>query len=100
MNLMEKLQQQLKEVFAEKLAAFPPEVREAMEKTRVRLVRKPGLIEISIDSQGDSGVEMFRDLFLGSLLNPLCGIITLFGCEVDVNVDLPLAQAEDSTVEG
>ena len=74
----------IKEIFARQLDDLPPEAKEALEKTWVRVVRQADRIEIVIDSGGDPGVEGVKSALLDSLLVPLSQIITFFGCRVEV----------------
>ena len=74
----------IKEMFAPQLVDLPPEAKEALEKTRVQVVRQPDRIEIVIDSGGDHDVEGVKSILLDGMLVPLSQIITFFGCQVDV----------------
>ena len=80
-DIAEKL---IKKMFAPQLDDLHPEAKEALEKTRVQVVRQPDRIEIVIDSGGDPGVEGVKAMLLDSMLVPLSQIITFFGCRVDV----------------
>ena len=75
----------IKEMFAPQLVDLPPEAKEALEKTRVQVVRQPDRIEIVIDSGGDPDVEGVKSMLLDGMLVPLSQIITFFGCQVDVS---------------
>ena len=70
----------IKKMFAPQLDDLHPEAKEALEKTRVQVVRQPDRIEIVIDSD----VEEVKSMLLDSMLVPLSQVITFFGCQVDV----------------
>ena len=74
----------IKKMFAPQLDDLHPEAKEALEKTRVQVVRQPDRIEIVIDSGGDPDVEEVKAMLLDGMLVPLSQIITFFGCRVDV----------------
>ena len=74
----------IKKMFAPQLDDLHPEAKEALEKTRVQVVRQPDRIEIVIDSGGDPDVEGVKAMLLDGMLVPLSQVITFFGCRVDV----------------
>ena len=80
-DIAEKL---IKKMLAPQLDDLPPEAKEALDKTRVEVVRQPDRIEIVIDSGGDPDVEEVKAMLLDGMLVPLSQIITFFGCRVDV----------------
>ena len=80
-DIAEKL---IKKMFAPQLDNLHPEAKEALEKTRVQVVRQPDRIEIVIDSGGDPDVEGVKAILLDSMLVLLSQVITFFGCRVDV----------------
>ena len=80
-DIAEKL---IKKMLAPQLDDLPPEAKEALDKTRVEVVRQPDRIEIVIDSGGDPDVEGVKAILLDSMLVLLSQVITFFGCRVDV----------------
>ena len=84
MDFSELMQQQVNKMLVRELGKLPPEAKAALEKTQVDVVRRTDSIEIVIDPRGEPDVEKVKDIMLDNLLAPISQIITLFGCQANV----------------
>jgi len=80
----EWMQKMASKMVRKQLENLPPEAKEALEKTQVDVVRHPDRIVIAIDARGDEGVEKVRTVMLDSLIAPISQVITLFGCQANI----------------
>jgi len=88
------MQQQINKMLVQELDKLPPEAKAALEKTRVDVVRRTDSIEIVIDPMGEPDVEKVKDIMLDNLLAPISRIVTLFGCQVNVEQSSQAGAAE------
>ena len=77
-------QNMARKMLTQELDKLPDDAKAALGRTQVDLVRHDDRIEIVIDPRGDSGVEKVKDVMLDSLLAPISQIVTLFGCQANV----------------
>jgi hypothetical protein len=80
----EWMQKMVRKMLAQNLDELPEEAKAALGKTQVDIVRRSDRVEIIIDSGGDADVEKVKDVMLDSLLAPISQIVTLFGCQANV----------------
>lgn len=86
MDLMnnEWMQKMVRKMLTRELDRLPEDAKVALGKTQVDLVRHDDRIEVVIDPRGDLDVEKVQNVMLDSLLGPISQIVTLFGCQVNV----------------
>jgi hypothetical protein len=80
----ELMQKMARRMLSQKIDELPEEAKAALGKTQVDLVRHDDRIEVVIDPRGDPDVEKVRNVMLDSLLGPISQIVTLFGCQANV----------------
>ena len=86
MDLMnnEWMQKMASKMLTQELDKLPEDAKAALGKTQVDLVRHDDRIEVVIDPRGDPDVEKVQNVMLDSLLGPISQIVTLFGCQANV----------------
>jgi hypothetical protein len=86
MDLMnnEWMQNMVRKLLSQKIDELPEEAKAALGKTQVDVTRLPDQVVIAIDTKGDPDVEKVKDVMLDSLLAPISQIVTLFGCQANV----------------
>ena len=80
------MQQLAKKMFARELDKLSEDAKAALGKTQVDVVRQADSVEVMIDPKGDPDVEKVKDVMLDSLLAPISQIVTLFGCQANVEM--------------
>jgi len=80
----QQMQQMVWAAFAQETAKWPPNLKQALARFEVLLIRDPGQVRIvAKDSDGagnDPDVEKARDVLLSKLVVPLSRIVKGFGC--------------------
>ncbi len=88
MNKMnnEWMQKIIRNVLFHKLDELPEETKAVLEKTRVDVTRLPDQVVITIDieTNGNPEAEQIRDVILDSLLTPISQIVTILGCQANI----------------
>lgn len=86
--MFEQMQQWIWGAFAQQVANWPPELKQAMKNFKIRVIRDPDQIRIetkdNIDTGGGPDTDKAKKLILDSLMGPLPKIIAAFQCEVEV----------------
>ena len=80
------MQQLAKKMLARELDNLSEDAKAALGKAQVDVVRQADSVEIMIDPKGDPDVEKVKDVMLDSLLAPISQIVTLFGCQANVEM--------------
>ncbi len=83
-----QMQSLMWQMFAQQAEKWPPELREALAKIEIDIVRQPG--QILIVAKNNPGVEdapnieKAKQLVLDALMNPLPQVIGAFQCKVKI----------------
>ena len=82
---MQGVQQWVWGMFAQEAKKWPPELREALAKVEVDIVRQPGQVLIAAKgSEGDPNVDRAKELVLDALMGPIPQVVGAFQCRVKV----------------
>ena len=80
----EWMQNMVRKMLSQELDKLPEDAKAALGKTQVDVVRRADSVEVMIDPKGDPDVAKVQNVILDSLLGPVSQIVTLFGCQVNV----------------
>jgi len=85
---MAQVQQMVWATFAQEVAKWPPELKQAMNNFEVRVIRDPDQIRIVAKNntgvENDPNTEKAKQLILDALIGPLPQIVAAFQCKVKV----------------